>query len=88
LDTLHANVDDLPELAAEWAELPQEVQVTLSLQWAHLMADYLTELGEHYRSGAMPGKQRGCYVALLEKLRAKRPLVEQLRLYPPPIMDA
>ena|SRR5581483_1445390 len=88
LDALHANVDDLPKLAAEWAELPQEVQVTLSLQWAHLMADYLTELDEHYRSGAMPDGQRERYVALLEKLRAKHSIVEQLRLYPPPVVDA
>ncbi len=64
-------------------------QVSLSLDWAHLMADYLTELDEYFRGGQLTRDQEERYRSLLGKLKDVRPIIQQLRLYPPPVaLDA
>ncbi|MBI4492881.1 MAG: hypothetical protein HY690_08830 [Chloroflexi bacterium] len=80
-----AEVEDLPALATEWDTLAEGVRASLSLEWDHLMADYLTELDEYFRAGQMTSDQPTRYRALLCKLKAALPIIEQLNLYRPPV---
>jgi hypothetical protein len=85
LDALLANTADLPEVAEEWQALADGERAAWSLDWDHLMADYLTELDGQYRGGQMTAKQRTRYRTLLDGLRAALPLIERLDLYRPPV---
>ncbi len=89
IDALARFIDDLPEISDEWDGLEESEQVSLSLDWAHLMADYLTELDEYFRGGQLTRDQEERYRSLLGKLKDVRPIIQQLRLYPPPVaLDA
>lgn len=85
LDALIASVEDLPEIVEEWKQLAEGERVSWSLDWAHLMADYLTELHEYYRADQMALNQRARYLDLLRKLKEAMPLIERLNLYRPPV---
>lgn len=85
LRVLLADVDDLSNVAAEWDDWPDGERASFCLRWDHLMATYLTELDQRYRSGEMDDGQRAAYQALLRKLDRALPLVEQLNLYRPPM---
>jgi hypothetical protein len=83
LHALIAELDWLPNTVAEWDEMSDGEQVSISLDWDHLIADYLTELDEFYRADKMSMEQRERYYVLLQKLRDARPLFERLNLYRP-----
>ncbi len=85
LQAILANVEDLPVLAKEWEMLPDGERASDALQWDHLMADYLTELDEHYRAGRMTSPQQACYQDLLSKLKEAIPIIQKLNLYRPPV---
>lgn len=85
LSALLAEIDWLPNTAAEWDELPDGERASISMDWAHLIADYLTELDEFYHAGKMTEKQRERYHLLLHKLRDAQPIFERLNLYRPTV---
>lgn len=85
IDLVRSFLDDLPDLADEWGKLAEAPRVSLSLEWDHLMADYLTELDEHYRSGEMGPGQIAEYKLLLGRLKEVLPIINRLNLYRPPI---
>lgn len=76
---------DLPALAEEWDRLDDGAQTVLSLDWDHLIADYLTELDSEYRSDGMPSDHAARYRSLLAKLKATMPIITRLNLYRPPV---
>lgn len=89
IDSLRSFLDDLPDLADQWERLEEGPRVSLSLEWDHLMADYLTELDEHYRSGTMVPAQKLEYASLLRKLKEMLPIITRLNLFRPPVsLDA
>lgn len=85
LHALIAEVDWLPNTADEWETLSDTEQVSISLDWDHLIATYLTELDEFYHAGKMTAEQRERYHLLLHKLRDAQPIFERLNLYRPTI---
>ena len=85
LRALLAEVEDLPNVSAEWDQWSEGNQVSYSLDWDHLMADYLTELDGYYRAGDMTPDQQARYYELLRKLEANLPIIRCLNLFPPPI---
>lgn len=85
LYALIAEVDWLPHAEAEWASFSDLDRASFSLDWDHLLADYLTELDECYRSGAMSEEQRASYRSLLCKFEDALPLFERLNLLPIPV---
>jgi hypothetical protein len=85
LSALLAEIEDLPNVSAEWHAWPDGERASFSLSWDHLMADYLTELDEYARAGAMTPEQERRYRDLLCKLKEALPLIQRLNLYPPPV---
>lgn len=83
LGSLQSWVEDFPGLADEWEELEEGPRVSLSLQWDHLMADYLTELDEYYRAGEMSAEQAEGYRRLLGQLKEILPLIRRLKFWEP-----
>ncbi|MCX6023508.1 MAG: hypothetical protein NTZ05_17605 [Chloroflexi bacterium] len=75
----------MPDLLEEWDTLEQHAQVSESLSWSHLMADYLTELDQHYRAGEMPPEQASRYRDLLCKLKDALPIIGQLQFWRPQV---
>ncbi len=89
LGALLAEVEDLPNVSAEWDQWTEGNRVSYSLDWDHLMADYLTELDGYYRAGDLTPDQQARYFELLLKLKARLPMIHHLNLYPPPVpLDA
>lgn len=88
LNALEAALDDLPDAAGEWPDLSSEQQADFSLDWAHLMADYLSSLDEYYRDGRMPADQEQRYRDVRQRLENAAPLIDRLSLYPPPVSMA
>jgi hypothetical protein len=85
LALVESDVRGLPNLADEWEQLGESARVSLSLEWAHSMADYLTELDEQYHADRMTPGQQERYQALLRDLRTALPTINRLNLYGPPI---
>ncbi|MBI4493019.1 MAG: hypothetical protein HY690_09520 [Chloroflexi bacterium] len=85
LAALAASVEDLPNLVAEWDELPDGERASTSLHWDHLLADYLTELDEHYRANVMTAAQRERYEELRRRLGEASPLLSRLGFTPVPL---
>jgi hypothetical protein len=85
LDALQANLDDLCAVAQEWQVLPEGERVAWSLDWDHLMSDYLRELDHAFRARRMTATQQQRYRAVLRKLAEALPIIEQLDLHRPPV---
>lgn len=85
LHALHAEVDWLPNTVAEWEETPGWERASISLDWDHLLCDYLGELNRFYLAGTMTAEQRVRYRDLLCKIRDALPLFERLGLLPIPV---
>jgi hypothetical protein len=85
LDAILADLADLPIWVVEWDRLPEEERASLSLEWDHMMADYLPELEEFRAAHAMTAQQAECYTMLLCRLRQALPLIERLDLYRPSV---
>lgn len=83
LDALVANVGDLPEVADDWDDLLDSERVSWSLDWNHLMVDYLPEVDQAYRAGCMTPDQRARYCELLDSLRGVLSILEHLNLARP-----
>jgi hypothetical protein len=85
LEWLRRTLGDLPEIAAEWAELGDGERVGWSTDWAQIMASDLPELERYRRAGQLTPEQATRYRGLLRQLAAALPTVEQLGLYPPTV---
>lgn len=85
LDALVAEVDDLPNVHAEWGNLADAAQASVALDWDHLMASYMCELDKHYRSGNMISEQQARYADLLQKLDDALPIIERLNFMRPTV---
>lgn len=85
LDVVLAETRELPTVQEEWEMLPDGNRASFSLEWDHLMADYLTELHRHYCAGQMMPDQQQRYRTLLRELRVALPIIERLNLYRPPV---
>ena len=83
LSLVSSDVQALPEYVEQWGSLEEGPRVTLSLEWDHSMADYLTELDEYYRAGQMAAEQATRYRDLLARLKEALPLVDQLSFWRP-----
>lgn len=51
LNAIHSFVDDLPDLIEEWEALKESDKTSTSLDWDHMMGDYLVELEEYCNAG-------------------------------------
>jgi len=69
----------------EWETLAGWNRASISLDWDHLMADYLAELDEYAHHGQMSLDQQVRYQALLRALQAVLPIIERLNFYRPPV---
>ncbi len=85
LESLHLMLGDLPEVAQEWDELSDGERVSWSLDWDQLMGALKVTLDPYYRSGDMTADQRARYREILRQLQEALPLIQRLRLYPPPV---
>ncbi len=85
LDVIHSFVADLPALLEEWETLEEWDRTSTSLDWDHMMADYLVELEEYYNAGQLTNEQRDSYRELLCKLQEVIPIIEKLNWYQPPV---
>ena len=85
LESLRLTLAELPEVAGEWARLPDGEWASWSLDWDQLMATYLPLLERSYRSGAMTPDQQARYREILRQLKEALPLIQRLQLYPPPV---
>ena len=83
LTLVTGDIRALAGLELEWGQLDESVQVSLSLEWAHSMADYLVELDEKYRAGDMMPSQRERYHALLGEIKDALPIIARLNLCQP-----
>ena len=86
--SLHAvmcDIHDLPDWTDEWEGMNDGERASLSLEWDHMMDDYLTELDEYYRAGMMSSEQQTRYQALLRTLRGSFPILRRLNLRLPPV---
>ena len=85
LKELTAELDFLPELAAGWSARPETSKVSYYLEWDELVSRF-DELARSYRERRMDPEQQERYRSLIHKLRALRPLLDQLDLRPPPAL--
>lgn len=82
LHALIAEVEWLPHVQEQWASFSDMNRASFSLDWDHLLADYLTELDRYYRSRAMTEQQQAQYLILLTKITDAQPLFERFGLLP------
>lgn len=85
LYALTAEVEDLPNVVEEWDALPEWNQASITLDWSHLLCDYLTELDRFFRADQMTVIQAARYRQLLWKMTDALPLFERLGLLPIPV---
>jgi hypothetical protein len=83
LDALLAEVRDLPALAEDWNDLNEGARVSQSLDWDHLMADYLAELDDHWHLGAMNAMQAQRFHELLLEIERALPIIDRLHFSRP-----
>lgn len=76
---------DLREMHDEWETLADGERASLGLEWAHLMADYLTVVEEHYAAGALDEHQGRRYQELKGELKEALPIIQALNFYRPPV---
>jgi hypothetical protein len=86
LRAVAGQLSELAEIAADWDTLADLERVDFSLEWDHLMADYLTLLDEWYWAGRMSAGQQTCYRDLLQDLRMVMPIIDRLGLYRPSVL--
>lgn len=85
LSALLAEVDWLPNTVTEWATTPESERISISLDWDHLLIDYLAELDVYYFLDEMTAEQQERYQTLLQKLRDAQPLFTQIGISQPRI---
>ncbi|MDP9371403.1 MAG: hypothetical protein M3Q65_02880, partial [Chloroflexota bacterium] len=85
LHALFAEVRELPSTAEEWSALTDGERAAITLDWDHLLADYLVELDRFYRAGEMTSEQQERYHDLLQQLKETKPLFARLGLLPIPV---
>jgi hypothetical protein len=85
LSALRAEVDWLPNRVAEWDTTSESERVSVSLDWDHLLCDYLIELDVSYAVGDMTEGQQKRYLILLRHLRDALPLFARIGIWPPTI---
>lgn len=85
LYALHAELEWLPNTVAEWDETADWERASISLDWDHLLCDYLGELQRFWHDRAMTADQEVRYQDLVRRLRDAMPLFDRLGLLPLPV---
>ncbi|MBI4497888.1 MAG: hypothetical protein HY689_08330 [Chloroflexi bacterium] len=83
LDDVALELEDMPEVAAEWPTWSENSQCSYALDWDKLMRE-LKLVVEAYRFGRMTPDQQAQYQELLGKLKEALPLIRKLNLTHPP----
>lgn len=85
LKAMSLMLDDLPEVAQEWAGMREAEQASWSLDWDQAVGTHLQVLEQHYQAGMMTAHERVKYQELHKKLAEALPLAHQLGLFVPPL---
>lgn len=90
LHTIELMVDDLPEVAAEWGELPwgeaaTDEQLSWSIDWSNKMAA-LESVGRYAADGLLSQDQQARYERVVQKARLALPTMDRLNLRRPDIL--
>ena len=86
LRTIELMVGDLPEVAAEWDDLPIDERMSWSLDWSSEMSA-LERLARAAADGTLPPEAVGRYRDLLRRVHAALPTLRRLNLYQPSVPD-
>lgn len=81
-DLVEAMLDELPDIAAQWAALSDGERVSFGLEWDNDMGAIAQFLADHQRGYLTPAQETRL-VAVLRRLRQERTLLEGLGLYYP-----
>ena len=84
---IRAESRDLSGVAEEWAAWDDTQRAAWSLDWDHLMVDYLEELHGFFAAGALTTSQERRYRTLLRELTRALPTIRQLALYEPRVLS-
>ena len=82
LRSVHAALEDLPEVAAEWQSLDDGEQMSWGIQWGNEMAK-LERLSRYAAEGSLAPDQQDSYRQLVIRARDLVPIMSQLKLYRP-----
>ena len=82
---LSAELDDLPNVVAEWDALPGWNRAPVAIDWDNMLAGMLPELDRYACSGELSSKQHEQYRELRRKLREALPLIERLDFHRPTV---
>jgi hypothetical protein len=82
LESIALTLAELPEVAAEWEELPVDERLGWSLDWGNEMSK-LEGLAHSGDPGALSSSDRAQYEEILRKLHEATPLVRRLGLRQP-----
>lgn len=85
LRVLSAELEDLPQVVADWDAMPDGERAAFSLDWDHMMASYLGELRDLDRRGVLDKKQQRRLQRVLQHLHEIVPLGQRIGLYVPSI---
>lgn len=82
LEIIGLQLADLPEVANEWADLPEPERLSWALDWSNDMSK-LEHLGHYAAQGLLTIEQQERYRQLAQQVREVFPLLERLTLYRP-----
>ncbi len=82
LDTTELMLDDFPEVAAEWEQLPEGERAAWSIDWGNEMAG-LEQLSRFAACGALTSDLYLRYRQLLAALNDAAPILDRLNLSSP-----
>ena len=86
LAAIEGDLSDLPIWAAEWSAMSDGERASASLEWDHVIIDYLAELQAWQRVGLLTSEQGTRLGNIMQRLCESEPLLRRLRLhYPPPV---
>ena len=80
LDCAWRMIDDVPELAGEWDDLPDAERASWSLDWDQVVLDDMRRLDREYRGGGMSRVQEASYQRLLHRFADLLPVLSRLGL--------
>jgi hypothetical protein len=82
LETIEPMLDDLPEVADQWAHLNEGEQASWSLDWSSEMSK-LEHLAQYASQGLLSADQRKHYRQLVQTVKLRLPVIRRLNLYEP-----
>ena len=87
LETVELMVDDVPEVAEDWGEIPwgeaaTDEQLSWSMDWSDEMAK-LESVAQYAADGLLTAEQKLQYERIIHKLKAVLPDIDRLNLRRP-----